>query len=172
MGSIIVRLATKNDAKSLLKIPQYSKCEVIFPFKEEILVAERDGKVLGAVSVGLKDITYISGEWKKSYERYLNTEIDKVSGYWISKLYVFPEHRYQGVGTKLVGEAVKRLGERNFTEAYAGIYIKNEFRNVSRHVFENNGFEKIGSCVCFLASGHCRGTLLRKTIACGKQREK
>jgi epoxyqueuosine reductase QueG/GNAT superfamily N-acetyltransferase len=168
MGPIIVRLATKNDAKSLLNIPQYSKCEVIFPLKAEILVAEREGKVLGAVSVGLKDITYISGEWKKSYERHLNTKIENVSGGWISKLYVFPEHRHKGIGTKLVKETVKYLKEKDFTKAYAGIYIKNRFRKTSHRTFEKNGFKHFGSCICFLSEGHCQGTLLKKSIVSSK----
>jgi len=159
--------------ESLLKMPPYSKSKPdLLSGGEDILLAENDGKILGAVSVSNKNISCVLGEWKGGFEQCLDNLVWKLSKGWISKLYVFPEHRYQGHGTKLVEEAVKRLGEKNFTEAYAGIYIKNEFRNVSRHVFENNGFEKIGSCVCSVASGHCRGTLLRKTITCGKQRKK
>ncbi|MGA3192900.1 MAG: GNAT family N-acetyltransferase [Candidatus Bathyarchaeia archaeon] len=154
-------------------MPPYSKSKPdLLSDGEDILIVERDGIMLGAVSVGSKDISFICGSWKESFTQCLDNLLQKIYSGWISKLYVFPEHRYQGVGTKLVEEAVKRLGEKNFTEAYAGIYIKNKFMKVSRHVFENNGFEKTGSCVCFLASGYCRGTLLRKTIACGKKREK
>ena len=164
MGSIIVRLATKHDTESLLEIPQYSECEVVFPPKEEILVAERDGKVLGAISVGHRDITHISGEWKESYERHLNTKMEKIPGFWVSKLYVFPEHRRKGNGTKLVKETVKYLKEKGITKAYAGIYIKTKFRKASHRIFEKNGFKNFGSCICFLSEGHCRGTLLKKTI--------
>ena len=171
MGPIIVRLATKNDTESLLKIPQYSKCEIVFPLEEEILVAERDGKVLGAISVGHKDITYVSGEWKESYERHLNTKMEKVSGCWVSKLYVFPEHRRKGIGKKLVKEAVEYLKEKGFTKAYAGIYIKNRFRKTSQRIFERNGFKHFGSCICFLSEGYCRGTLLEKIIKSSREGE-
>jgi len=164
MDSITVRLATKHDTESLLKIPQYSNCEVVFPPKEEILVAQGDGKVLGVISAGHRDITYISGEWKEKYERHLKTDMEKISGCWISKLYVFPEHRRKGIGTKLIKETVKYLKKKGITEAYAGIYIKNEFRETSHHIFERNGFKKLGSCICLLSQGHCRGTLLKKTI--------
>lgn len=164
MRSIIVRRATKHDLESLLEVPQYSKCDLVFPIEEDILVAEKDGKVLGAVCIRVKDITYISGEWKESYEQHLNTKMEKVSGCWISKLYVFPEHRRKGIGTNLVKEAVKYLREKGFTKAYAGIYIKNRFRETSQRIFERNDFKKFGSCVCFLSEGYCRGTLLKRTI--------
>jgi GNAT superfamily N-acetyltransferase len=98
--------------------------------------------------------------------------VSKVSGGWISKLYVFPEYRRQGIGTKLVEEALERLKEKEFTEAYAGIYVKNEFRKVSEHIFEKNGFKRVGFCICFLTNGHCRGVLLEKTIGTKKQSEK
>ncbi len=164
MDSAIVRLAAKHDVESLLKIPAYSKCVVAFPFEEEILVAERDGKVLGAISVVHKDITYVSGEWNEGYESSLNTLMEKVSGCWISKLYVFPEYRLKGIGTKLVEETVKYLNEKGLTEAYSGIYIRNDFRNISQHIFEKCGFKKFGSCICSLTEGYCRGILFKRLI--------
>jgi len=162
--SMDVRPATKHDEKSLLKMRPYAKCGLGFPCSEEILLAVNNGKVLGAVSVCHKDISYVYGEWKGGFEQCLNNLIKKVSSGWISKLYVFPEHRHRGIGTKLVEEAVEHLKQKNFNEVYAGIYVKNKFRNVSQHVFEKNGFAKIGSCICPLSKGHCRGTLLKKTI--------
>ena len=164
MSSIIIRLATKHDIESLLRMPPYSRGCIVFPFEEDILVAERDGDVVGVISVGHRDTDYVSGEWKDSYEHCLNAVLKKVSSCWISKLYVLPEHRCQGIGTTLVKRAVRFLKERGFTEAYASIYIKNEFRETSRRIFEGNGFDEIGSCICRLSQGYCRGTLLRCTL--------
>jgi GNAT superfamily N-acetyltransferase len=172
MGSIHVRHATKHDIESLLKMPPYAKCGLDFPCSEEILLAVNNGKVLGAVSVCHRDISYVYGEWKGGFEQCLNNLVQKVSSGWISKLYVFPEYRHRGIGTRLVKEAVKSLKERDFDEVYAGIYVKNRFRNVSQHVFEKNGFAKIGSCICPLSKGHCRGTLLKKTIRSSNQRKR
>jgi len=171
MGSIIVRLATKNDTESLLRIRQYSECKIGFPHGEDILVAERDGKVLGAVSVAGREITCVPGEWKTGYERHLNTKIENVSGHWISKLYVFPEHRRKGIGTKLVKATVEYLKAKGFTKAYAGIYIKNRCRKTSHRLFERNGFKPFGSCVCFLSEGYCRGALLKKIIKSCREEE-
>lgn len=168
-----VRLATKQDVESLQKMPPYSKSmPVLLSGGEDILLAENDGIILGAVSVSNKDISCVLGEWKGGFEQCLENQVWKLSKGWISKLYVFPEYRCQGVGTKLVEEAVRHLKKRNFTEAYAGIYVKNEFKDVSYQVFKNNGFEKIGSCICSLVKGNCRGTLLRRTISSSKEREK
>jgi GNAT superfamily N-acetyltransferase len=164
MCPTVVRPATEEDAVSLLEMPSYFRSNVDFPFLEDILVAERDGKILGAVSIGHKDIACISGELEDDKMQPLNTEMQRISGPWISKLFVFPGYRYQGVGTRLVEESVKHLRKKGFTEAYAGIYIKNAFKEVSRQVFEDNGFEQIGSCVCFLPKGYCQGTLLKKAI--------
>lgn len=170
MCSIIVRLATKNDLESLLKMPPYSRSHVSCPFKEIILVAENDAEVIGAVSIGHNEIFYVPREWKSTNEPYPNN-LEKIQGGWISKLYVFPQYRSKGVGTKLVGEAVKHLKKKGFKEAYAGIYIKNRFRTISQRIFEKNGFKKIGSCVCFLPKGYCRGTLLKKVIQTESEEE-
>jgi len=163
MNLPIIRPAVRNDAKSLLEIPSYSKCDSVLAF-EDVFVAERDGKVVGAVSIGHKEITYISGDWKDAGKQPLDAEMQKISGPWISKLFVFPEYRYQGIGTKLVEETIKHLRNKGATEAYAGIYIKNAFREVSREIFKDNGFKEIGSCICLLQEGYCQGTLLKKTI--------
>jgi epoxyqueuosine reductase QueG/GNAT superfamily N-acetyltransferase len=168
MDLTAVRPATKRDIKLLLEMPSYSRSGVALPFEEYILVAERDGKVIGAVSIGQKEVSYICRERKDSSIDPSNTEMQKVSGPWISKLYVFPEYRFQGVGTKLIEESIKYLSEKKFDEAYAGIYIKNKFREVSIQVFKTNGFQEIGSCICSLSKGYCRGTLLKKSIVSSK----
>jgi epoxyqueuosine reductase QueG/GNAT superfamily N-acetyltransferase len=162
MDLTTVKPATKRDIKFLLEMPSYFRSGVAFPFKEYILIAERDGKVLGAVSVGQRDVSYVPGERKDSSIDPSNTEMQRVSGPWISKLYVFPEYRFQGVGTKLVEESIKYLSKKGFDGAYAGIYIKNKFREVAMQVFKANGFQEIGSCICFLSKGYCQGILLKK----------
>lgn len=173
-----MRLASKRDDESLLKMPPYAKSKPdcllsdCLLCRKDILVAESNGVVCGAVSVGHKDILCVYGEWRNGFEQHLDKLTRKVSGGWISKLYVFPEYRYQGIGTKLVEEAVERLREEEFTEAYAGIYIKNKFRKVSEYIFKKNGFKRVGYCICFLANGHCRGVLLKKIIGTSKQSEK
>ena len=164
MCSMIVRAAEQNDTSSLREMPPYSKARVAFPFEDEILIAESDGKVIGAVTISQRDISFISGKWKNSNEQIINDLIQKVAGIWISRLYVFPEHRHKGVGTKLLKDAVRYLKERGYTTAYAGIYIKNLFRKSSYRVFKKNGFEKIGSCICFIPEGYCRGVLLKKQL--------
>jgi epoxyqueuosine reductase QueG/GNAT superfamily N-acetyltransferase len=164
ISKITVRPATKYDINSILEMPSYSRASVAFPFKEDILVAERDGKVLGAVSIGHKNIAYVCGERKNSCKQSLDIEMQRVSGPWISKLFVFPEHRYQGIGTKLIEESVRYLKDKGSSEVYAGIHTRNVFREVSHQVFKDNGFREIGSCICPLPDGYCQGALLKKTI--------
>lgn len=173
MNSVSVRLASGRDEESLLRMPPYLKSKPeCLPCREDVLVAENDGAVYGAVSIGRKDILCVHGEWRDRFEQRLNSLVSEVSGGWISKLYVFPEYRRRGVGTKLVEEALERLKEKGFAEAYAGIYVKNKFRKVSERIFKRNGFSRVGSCVCFLADGHCRGVLLKKAMVSGGQGEK
>ncbi len=165
MESVIVRLADACE-ESLLEMPPYAKHRPeCLSCEEDILVAESQGVPRGAVSVSHKDILYVPGVWRNSFAQRLNDLTQKISGGWISKLYVLPEYRYQGVGTKLVDAAVKRLEEKGVTEAYAGIYVKNDFRAVSKDIFRDLGFKGIGSCICLLKEGYCRGVLLKKTIA-------
>ena len=172
MSSIDIRPATEHDKDVLQKMPPYAKCGLGLPCGEKVLLAVNNGKVLGGVSFCQRDILCVYGEWKEGFEQCLGSLTRKVSGGWISKLYVFPEYRHRGVGTGLVEEAVKSLKERGFDEVYAGIYVKNRFRNVSQRVFERNGFAKTGSCICPLSKGHCRGTLLKKTLWSSNQRKK
>lgn len=164
MSPIDVRPAASHDMASLLKMPPYSRGGLTFPFKEEILVAEDNGTVVGAVSVCDKEISLVHGEWNEEFERCLN-KFEKVTSRMISKLYVLPTYRYGGIGTKLVGEAVRHANEKGFNEVYAGIYTRNDFKDISQHIFEKNGFAKIGSCICFLSEGYCRGTLLKRTTS-------
>lgn len=158
-----MRTAAKHDVESLLEMPPYGKAGVVLPSNENVLVAEKAGKVLGAVSVGHKDVTFSSSEYNDDKQP-PNGELQKVSGPWISKLFVFPEYRYQGIGTKLIGEAIRYLEAKGFAEAYAGIYIKNAFREVSQQIFRDNGFEEAGSCICSFSNGHCQGALLKRVI--------
>ncbi len=165
MESVVVRLADGCE-ESLLEMPPYAKHRPeCLSCEEDILVAENKGVPRGAVSVSHKDILYVPGVWRNAFAQRLNDLTQTISGGWISKLYVLPECRYHGVGTKLVDAAVKRLSERGFTEAYVGIYVKNDFRVVSKDIFRDRGFKGVGSCICFLKDGYCRGVLLKKPIA-------
>lgn len=164
MSSVTVRSAVGNDLNCLSKISSYFKGKIAFPLKEEILVAEGDGKVLGAVSLSQREIGYVTREMQGSRGQLSESSLRKVNGFWISKLFVFPEYRFQGIGTRLVGAAVENLKEKGITEAYAGIYIKSASREVSQRIFRHNGFKEAGSCICFLSQGYCEGTLLKRQI--------
>ena len=165
MNSTSVWLATAEDFKSLLEMPPYSKSKIdCLSCRENMLVAENNGVVCGAISVSYKDILYLPGEWSDEFEQHLNSLADKASGGWLSKLYVFQKYRHQGIATKLIKESVDRLKEKKFGEVYAGIYVNNEFREVSEHIFKKIGFERIGSCICFFKIGTCRGILLKKQL--------
>ena len=146
---------------SLLKIPQYS--QVSYPYEEDILVAESNAEILGAVSVGQWNITCVLGKWTNNHEN-LNGIAERIRGPWISKLYVFPEYRLQGIGTKLLEGAVEFQKSKGSKEVYSGIYIRNRSRPISPHIFDKCGFKEIGSCICPLPKGYCRGTLLKKNL--------
>jgi ribosomal protein S18 acetylase RimI-like enzyme len=165
MMRIKIRPIAIQDIASLLEMSPYSKYKRNqLGSEEEILVAQSGRKILGAISISNKNISFIYGDWKDEYNQCLGSLLKEVSGSWISKLYVFPEYRHQGIGTKLVRKALKSLELKDATEVYAGIYVENEFREISIRIFDNNGFVKIGSCLCPLANGYCRGTLIRKTF--------
>jgi len=167
VNPVNVRLATAKDCESLLKMPPYSNCKFdCLLCNEEVLVAEKNEVVIGAVSISYKDISYVPKEQEAEPSEDLHDRVSHVLGVWISKLYILPEYRYQGVATKVAKEAIEYLRKSKFTEAYAGVNMKNKFRKVSEHIFEKHGFKRIGSCVCFLTKNgqKCVGTLLRKTI--------
>ncbi|MBN1245161.1 GNAT family N-acetyltransferase [Candidatus Bathyarchaeota archaeon] len=175
MNPVTVRLATTKDCESLLKMPPYSNCKFdCLLCSEDVLVAEKNGVVIGAVSISYKDISYVPGERKPEFNGCLNDRVSQVSGVWISKLYILPEYRSQGVATKVTKEAIEYIKKNSFTEAYAGVNTKNMFRKISEHVFEKNGFKKIGSCICFLTQNgqNCAGTLLKKTIKPSEKKTK
>lgn len=173
MNRVNVKLATKKDSTVLLNMPPYSKCgRDCLSCSEDVLVAENSGIIYGAVSISSKDISYVEGEWRDEFEKCPTDFLSMVSGGWISKLYVFQQYRNQGIATELVKNAIARLKEKDFTEAYAGINVKNPFSAVSEHVFKKNGFKRIGSCICFLNPRRCRGILLKKTIGPIEQKTK
>ena len=167
---VTVKLAGAQFEESLSKMPPYAKRKPDHASQnEEVLVAESNGVVYGAVSVSSRNTSCVAGRWRHGFEKRLDNLTCTVSGGWISKLYVFPEYRNHGIGTKLIVSALERLGERRFSEAYVGIYVRNEFRKVSEEIFRNNGFKRVGSCICPIVDGHCRGMLLKKTIGSTKQ---
>jgi len=167
---VTVKLAGGQFDEALLKMPPYAKRKPDDASKsEDVLVAEDNGVICGAVSVGSRGLSCVAGRWKRRYEKDLDKASCRVSGGWISKLYVFPEYRNHGVGTRLIASATERLGERGFSEIYAGIHVRNEFRKVSEDIFRKSGFKRVGSCICPISNGHCRGVLLKKTISPFKQ---
>jgi len=169
MTSINIRSATSQDTSSILEMPPYSKCTYNqLSYEENIIIAEDEKKIIGAVSCGSKKISFIDRDWKDDFEQ-CSGSLKEVTGSWISKLYIFPKYRNQGIGINLVKAALENLEQKNVTEVYAGIYIKNEYREISTHIFEKNGFKRIGSCVCPLDIGYCRGILLKKRFS--KQRQ-
>jgi len=155
---ISVRTATKDD------VPPYSTSKDALLLGAEILVAEKNGKVSGAISISSKSIKYVTQEWAAKDVLPLPSIMQEISGPWISRLYVFPEHRHQGIGTELVKESVEYLRNKGLTGIYVGIYINNAFKAISHKIFKTNGFKQIGSCVCLLPKGFCQGILLKKTI--------
>ena len=155
-----VRHANKADMIQLQQLPPYSN--ISFPYQEEILLASmRENTIMGAISIGQKDINCVPGEWKDVEDASLKNAISPVSGFWISKLYVVPKYRAQKLGVTLVKEALNIIRSKGSDEVYVGIHVGNEHRHISRHIFEKHGFKAIGSCICFLAEGHCRGWLFR-----------
>ena len=168
--TVSIKLSDGQFAQFLIRMPPYAKRKPDFAsWDEDVLVAEKHGVVYGAVSVSSRNTSCVAGQWRKSFEKRLENLTCTVNGGWISKLYVFPEYRNHGIGTMLIEAAAKRLRERAFSEVYAGIYVKNEFRKVSEDIFRKNGFKEVGSCICPLPDGHCRGLLLKKTIGSTKQ---
>jgi len=152
-------------------MPSYAKgySDGLLFGKDDILVAEMNGVVRGAISVGFKEILCLSGRWRNGFEQQLDTVTTHLSGGWISKLYVFPEYRYQGLGTLLVKKAMEHLEKKGIVDTYAGVYVKNEFRKLSKDIFRKNGFKKYGYCICPLADGFCRGELLRNIASTKKE---
>ena len=169
LETVTVRLAGVCE-ESLLKMPPYAKRKPdCLSCNEDVLVAENNGVVRGAVSVSHKDILYVPGVWRSAFGQRLEELTRTLSGGWISKLYVLPEYRYQGVGTKLVEAAMRHSREKGFDEVYAGIYVKNEFREVSTDIFRKLGFGRVGSCICSLSDGFCRGVLLKRSLSLVRQ---
>lgn len=161
-----VRVAKRKDCKFLHKMPPYSEYNFKSYPENIVLVAETDEGIVGAVTIGQKEIFYSSSlePEKTGLRSSANTMVPKTCSRWISKLFVFPEHRCHGTGTQLVAAAVQLLRDKAYKEAYSGVNVENECREVSERIFLHNGFEKIGYCNCLLPQKSCRGTLFKKTL--------
>lgn len=165
VNSISFRLANGQCVAPLLKMPPYRSSKLgCKPCIEDVLVAESNGVVYGAINISNREILFVPGTWRNDFARRVNDLAQKVSGGWLSKLFVFPEYRYHGIGAMLVERAVEHLKEKGFSDAYSGIYVRNEFRKESTDIFKINGFKRIGTCICFLPEGHCIGVLLKKAL--------
>jgi len=165
LKKVNVRIADEEDTKCLHKMPPYAKCVSKALAEEEVLVAEAKGGIVGAVSIGQKDIFYSSSETEEIVPPHsTGTWLPKICGPWISKLFVLPEHRNQKVATCLVEAAVQFLLEKGYTQAYAGVNSKSPYKGFSERAFKRNGFNRIGFCNC-VSCGLCsRGILFKKTL--------
>jgi len=165
LKKVNVRIADEEDAKCLLMMPPYAKYDFETLAEEQVLVAEAKGGIVGAISIGQKDMFYSSSETEEMGPAH-STEIwlPEIRGPWISKLFVLPEHRNQGVGTRLVDAAVQLLREKGHAQAYAGVNVENLHKEFSERTFLSNGFSRIGFCNCALTEHRCRGVLLKKTL--------
>jgi len=165
LNTINVRIAKKKDVKCLLKMSPYSHYSFGPHTRETVLVAETGEGIVGAVSIGQRETFYSPLEPEKTgTDHSADTTPPKIYHGWISKLFVFPEHRRHGTGTQLIAAAVQLLREKGCKEAYAGINIENPCGKVSERIFMHNGFDNIGYCNCFLPKKRCRGTLFKRTL--------
>jgi ribosomal protein S18 acetylase RimI-like enzyme len=92
---------------------------ISFPRLPEALVAEQDGKLVGAVVLR---IFYLPGEHKCGVMFWLMTD---------------PEARGVGVGRRLVGSALRYFEEQGCTEVFAGV---EGYNTSSANLFAGHGF--------------------------------
>jgi ribosomal protein S18 acetylase RimI-like enzyme len=79
---------------------------------------------------------------------------------YIQSIYVAPEWRSKGIGSKLMAFAEKRI----FSETPNTFVCVSSFNNSAQRLYERLGYEVIGELKNYIISGHSE-ILLRKTIA-------
>lgn len=124
-----IRLAEQKDIDSLKKLLCY-KSLLKLPEDEEIIVAEENGKILGAVTAGHKKVRYIlktNGIWFWNVKK---IETDA----WIRALYVREDERSRDIGKQLVKSMAAHLLEKGVKTMYAGIAL-NAFKEIQGRPF-------------------------------------
>ena len=87
------------------------------------LIAEEDGRKVGYVAAGPKNISY-----RKS--KYIEVE----------NMGVIPEYRSRGIGTMLMEECLKWAKSKGFQKAYVNSYFNNQ---KAIEFYKRNGFSEI-----------------------------
>ncbi len=151
------RLATEEDIKFLNEFRFYENLEEL-PKDKGIIVAEKNGEILGAVTTSSKTFRYIPA---KSKLRVWNLRKKYETSAWIFRLFVREDQRSKGIGKKLVKTMVTHLRKKGIKTFYAGTE-PGQYQNISMRAFAASGFNVIGSCVC-LRSWHklCVGKLMK-----------
>lgn len=150
------RIAHGKDLTSLKELLFYRHLDSI-PKDEEIIVAEENGRILGAVTIGYKRFHFIPGKSKIRFWTLKKTETNA----WVFRLFVREDQRSKSIGKQLVKRVVSHLERKGKKTLYAGI-ARGPFNNVSRRVFLSSGFSDVGSCVCLRRS--CVGTLMKSQL--------
>lgn len=148
-----IRLAEEKDVVSLRELLYYQNIGNL-PEDEEIIVAEENGRILGAVTAGHKKVRYISKTSKIQFWKLKNVETNT----WIFRLFVRKDQRSRGIGKQLVKKMIGHLRKRGIKNMYTGIE-PGTFKEISRKVFLASGFTDLGSCVCLRRL--CIGTLMK-----------
>lgn len=150
------RIAQSEDLTSLKELFFYQLLDSI-PKDEEIFVAEENGKILGAVTIGFKRFHFIPGKNKIRFWTLKKTETNA----WVFRLFVREDQRSKSIGKLLVKKVISHLRRKGKKTMYAGI-APGPFNNVSRKVFLSSGFIDVGSCVCLRR--FCVGTLMKSQL--------
>jgi ribosomal protein S18 acetylase RimI-like enzyme len=116
-----------NDAADLCRIyPMFFVDNAVWYGSSRITVAEADGQAVGFVM------------WGPAFEP---AWFDPGVGRWaeLHELHVHPDYQDRGIGTRLVGAAIRQAREAG----YHMMYLVAEQSNVSaRRVYEKNGFRE------------------------------
>ena len=141
-ANLQIRHAQEKDIDALRKLGFYENL-IELPEDEEILVAEENGTILGAVSAKHKKIRYIPKASKLQFWSLRNIETNA----WIYRLFVREDQRSKGLGKELVMNMATYLCAKGIKTLYAGIE-HGPFKEISRRVFLAAGFTDLGYCIC------------------------
>ena len=148
-----IRIAREKDVESLKSLLFYENVSKI-PKDEEIILAEENGEIIGAVSAGKKIVRYIPKTSKLKFWQLKKVKTEA----WIFRLFVRKNQRSKGVGRQLVKNMVAYLRKKGVRTIYAGI-APSPYKKASKKVFTAAGFIEAGYCVCLKRV--CIGTLMK-----------
>lgn len=150
-----IRPVQEKDIESLRKLSFYQNLTTL-PKNEEILVAEENGVILGAVSTEHRKIRYVPSASKFPF-RIKKVETDA----WVFRLFVREDRRSRGLGKKLLGNMVTHLRKKKIKTLYAGV-AGGPFQEIAKKAFLAAGFTELGHCICVSVRAHrvCLGNLL------------